>query len=270
MKLALAQVATLNAPFAADLEDYAAAKCPAIEIWFGKLETYLESHSVDDVRRLLETHEIEAPVASFQGGLFVARDDARREAWDLLARRLELCQQLAVRTMVVVADLVSSHSQNDFDRLLTLLRQAAEAVEQHDVRLAIEFQSSALFCNNLQTVLTLVDQVGSHHLGICFDMFHYQTGPSKPEDLTGLTAENLVHVQLSDVAGTPRELATDADRVLPGDGDFVFEPVLQHLENIQYAGHISVELMNPRIWQIPPLSYAEIAMTALRKLLGLT
>ena len=140
MKPALAQVATLNAPFATDVADYAAAKCPAIEIWFGKLETYLESHSVDDVRRLLETHEIEAPVASFQGGLFVTREDARREAWDLLARRLELCQQIAVRTMVVVADLASSLSQQDFDRLQALLRQAAEEAEQYDVRLALEFQ----------------------------------------------------------------------------------------------------------------------------------
>ncbi len=65
-----------------------------------------------------------------------------------------------------------------------------------------------------------------------------------------------------------REMATDADRVLPGDGDFSLQPVLQHLQAIDYTGYVSIELMNPRIWQIAPLSYAEIAMTALRKILG--
>ena len=58
------------------------------------------------------------------------------------------------------------------------------------------------------------------HLGICLDVFHYYIGPSKAEDLVYLTAENLFHVQLCDLAGVARELATDADRILPGDGDF--------------------------------------------------
>ncbi len=37
------------------------------EIWLGKLETYLKDRSVDDVRRLLEAHQVAAPVASYQG-----------------------------------------------------------------------------------------------------------------------------------------------------------------------------------------------------------
>ena len=53
MKPCLAQVCSLNSPFELDIVDYAAGHCHAIEIWLGKLESYLESHSTDDVRRLL-------------------------------------------------------------------------------------------------------------------------------------------------------------------------------------------------------------------------
>jgi sugar phosphate isomerase/epimerase len=120
----------------------------------------------------------------------------------------------------------------------------------------------------LQTAVALVADVGSPHLGLCLDAFHYYAGPSKAEDLAYLTPDNLFHVQLCDLAGVPRELATDADRVLPGEGDFQLEPIVERLRAIGYAGYVSVELMNPQIWRIPPLQFGEVAMTALRKVLG--
>ncbi len=84
-----------------------------------------------------------------------------------------------------------------------------------------------------------------------------------------MTAENLFHVQLCDLAGVPRELATDADRVLPGDGDFQIGPIVERLRQIGYAGSVSIELMNSQIWQIPPRQFGEVAITALRRVLGL-
>ena len=40
------------------------------------------------------------------------------------------------------------------------------------------------------------------------------------------------------------------------------------LTEIDYRGHVSIELMNPQIWRVGPLQFGEIAMTALRKVLG--
>jgi hypothetical protein len=37
---------------------------------------------------------------------------------------------------------------------------------------------------------------------------------------------------------------------------------------MEYGGCVSIELMNPQIAQIPALQFGEIALTALRKLLG--
>ena len=62
--------------------------------------------------------------------------------------------------------------------------------------------------------------------------------------------------------------ASDADRILPGDGDFQFEPLVARLREIDYSGYVSVELMNPQIWRVGPRQFGEIAMTALRKTLG--
>ena len=105
-------------------------------------------------------------------------------------------------------------------------------------------------------------------MGICLDAFHYYVGPSKAEDLGYLTSANLFHVQLCDLAGTARELATDSDRVLPGDGDIPLAPIVGRLREIAYERCVSVELMNPQIWRIAPRQVGEIALSALARALA--
>ncbi len=268
MKPALAQVCSLEAPLEKDVEAYAAGKCPAIELWVGKLDAYLDRHSPADLLALLESHGVTAPVASFQGGLLTSQGEFRKQHWDAFAARLELCRTLAIGTLVLAGDVAGPLAQQDLERLQVSLEQAALLAGRHGVRLAFEFQGRAAFANNLQTAAALVADVGSPHLGICLDAFHYTIGPSKPEDLGYLSRDNLFHVQLCDLAGVPRELATDADRVLPGDGDIPLEPIIDRLRQIGYDGHVSIELMNPQLWRIDPLHFGEIAMTALRKILG--
>ena len=74
-------------------------------------------------------------------------------------------------------------------------------------------------CASLDTAVRLVAACGEPNVGICLDLFHFFKGPSKEADIELLSPQNLFWVQVSDVAGVPRELATDADRILPGDGD---------------------------------------------------
>jgi 4-hydroxyphenylpyruvate dioxygenase len=258
----------LNWPFEKDVADYAAGQCQTIEIWLTKLETYLESHSVADVERLLDEHQVSTPVASYQGGLLTGQGESRKQAWDLLARRLELCQKIDISVLVVVADIGFPLRQQDVERTRVSLKQLAQQAERHNVRVALEFQARSAFCNNLQTAAALVAEVDHPHLGLCLDAFHYYVGPSKPEDLDFLTADNLLHVQLADLAGVPRELATDSDRILPGDGDFLFDPIIEHLRRLDYDGCVSIELMNPQLWQVPARQFGEIGITALRQVLG--
>ena len=269
MTPALSQVCTLHASFEKDVEDYAAGQCRAMEVWLTKLETYLQSHSLDDARRLLAQHEMAVPAASFQGGLLISQGDARREHWNHFAKRLELCRALEIKALVVAGDVMGPLAEQDFERLKLSLVQAAQQAGEHGVRLALEFQARATFPNNLQSAAALVEEIGSENLGLCLDVFHFFTGPSKEADLAYLSADNLFHVQFCDLAGQPREFAADGDRVLPGDGDFPLAAIVARLREIDYAGCVSVELMNPAIWQIPPRQFGEVGITALRKILGL-
>lgn len=268
MRATLAQVSTLNASFADDVREYAAGHCDSLEVWLTKLEHYLRQHSLAEVRALLSDAGMQIPVASFQGGLLDSQAEARREAWDLFGRRLDLCRELNIETIVVACDVREPLQQQMLDRVQASLVQVAQAAGQRGLRAALEFQASSSFGNNLQTAAAMVGEVASPHLGICLDLFHYYTGPSKIDDLRYLGTHNLFHVQLCDLADVPREIAQDAQRILPGEGDIQVAPILEYLRSIEYRGCVSIELLNPQIWQVGPRQFGEIAMTALRRLLG--
>ena len=258
----------MNSPLQQDVEDYAAGKCDSLELWLTKVEAYLETESAPALQRLLQEHGMDATVASLHGGLLTSQGDARRAAWELFSDRLQICQRLGVETLVVACDVPHPLTATDLERVRHSLLEAAQLAGPLGVRVAVEPQAGAAIGNNLQTAVALVEEVGSPHLGICLDSFHYYVGPSKEADLSCLTTENLFHVQFADIGDQARELASDRDRILPGDGIIDWQPILRRLADMEYGGCVSIELMNPQIAQIPALQFGEIALTALRKLLG--
>jgi len=268
MKGCLSTVCSLDSGLETILEDYAAGHCDAVDLWLGHAETYLEGRSPGSLKDLLASHGIAAVAASFQGGLLTSQGDARREHWSHFESRLGLLRELAIPVLVVAGDAFGPLGPQDFARLSMSLSEAAARAADAGVRLALEFDARASFPNNLQSAVALVEDVGHPNLGICLDWFHFSVGPSKPLDLYLLSRETLAHVQLSDTADVPREMATDADRILPGEGSSPPDDLVRRLGEIGYEGGVSVELHNPRLWRVPPRQFGEIAITSLRTLLG--
>ena len=268
MKLCISQATTLSTRFEDDLEAYARGGWTAVELWLTKLETYLQGHSPADARALLEAKELTPAAASVQGGLLLSRGPERDVHWDHFRKRLAVLQELGVPTLVVAADFTRDLVTDDYGRAAAALAEAGDLAGSHGVRIALEFQKSARFCASLDTTLALIAQSGAENVGVCLDLFHYYTGPSKFEDLAYLVPENLAWVQVCDLAGTPRELAGDADRIFPGEGDFQLDPILDHLVGVGYDGYVSLELLNPGLWQIPPGRVADLGYQALARTLG--
>ncbi|NBV45639.1 MAG: sugar phosphate isomerase/epimerase [Planctomycetia bacterium] len=268
MQPALATVCSLEAPLETVLEDYAAGHCRAVELWLGQVDACSARLGPGALADLLARHSMRPVAATFQGGLLVSQGEARREHWRHFAERLSLCSALGVPVLVVAGDVFGPLTSQDLARLGASLAEAAARAADAGVRLALEFDSRASFPNNLQSAVALVEEVGSPALGLCLDWFHFTVGPSKPADLGLLSAATLAHVQLSDIADVPREMAADADRILPGEGSSPPDDFVARLAAIGYRGAVSVEVLNPRLWRVPPRQFGEIAMTALRRVLG--
>jgi len=268
MRPAIATVCSLEAPLGTVLDDYAAGHVDAVDLWLGHVDAFVKEAGVAALRDRLGSAGIAPVAASFQGGLLTSQGDARREHWRHFEERLVLCRDLGVPVLVIAGDAFGPLGEQDLGRLSASLVEAARRGADAGVRLALEFDARASFPNNLQSAVAVVEQVGSPALGLCLDWFHFTVGPSKPLDLWLLTNDTLAHVQLSDVADVPREMAADADRILPGEGASPPDDLVSRLREIGYAGAVAVELLNPALWRVPPRQFGEIAMTALRKTLG--
>jgi 2-keto-myo-inositol isomerase len=272
MKLCLSSVTILPGTLADDISACAEAGCSYLEVWLTKLESYLQGNGAwatpSAVKQLMADKQVTFAGAAYQGGLLLSQGEARRTSFDHFQKRLALCQEFGIGTLLIVPDVAETLEGDDIGRVQATLAQAAELASAFDVKLALEFRSSTRWCASIPTAASLVGSIGSPHLGLCLDLFHYYTGPSKLEDLGYLTRENLYAVQLCDLAGVAREVAGDGDRIFPGEGDFQLGPILQYLKQIDYAGYITVELMNPEIWKMKPTQVMEAAYTCLRMQLG--
>jgi sugar phosphate isomerase/epimerase len=265
----ISEATLLPSSFADDLRVCAEGGFRAMEVWLTKLETHLEQHSPADARRLLEEREMTLAAAAYQGGLLLSQGDQRRVHFDHFKRRLDLCQAFGIPTLLIAPDFVQQVDMTALERAVVSLRQAAQWAQAFNVRLGLEFRGREKFCASLDTALALVNACGESNVGVCLDVFHYYTGPSKFEDLGLLRKENLALVQVCDVAGVPRELATDSDRIFPGEGDFRLDPIVAHLRTIGYDGPVSLELFNPTLWKIKPAQVAELGFRAVSRLLGM-
>jgi 2-keto-myo-inositol isomerase len=268
MKPCISQTTTMPGSFAEDVANYADAGCDALEVWLTKLENHLEKNSAADTRKLLGDRGMTLAAAAYQGGLLLSQGEQRKAHYEHFRKRLDLCQQFGIKTLVVVADFVDKIDETALNRGIVSLTQAAQWAAGFDVTLALEFRGKNTFCASLDTAIALVQACGEPNVGVNLDVFHYYTGPSKFEDFAHLTVDRLAHVQIADLSGVARELAGDADRVLPGDGDFQLAPILDVLRRLGYQGWVSLELMNPTLWRANPKQVAEIAFTSLRKILS--
>ncbi len=268
MKPCISQASTLPAAFMEDIDAYAGAGFSAVEVWLTKLETAVESKAPAELKKQVEDKGIALVAASYQGGLLLSQGDQRKTHFEHFKRRLDLCQHFGIGTMLIVADFAQKISATDLERAVVSLKQAAQWAAGFGVRLALEFRGGDAFCACLETALMLVEHCREANVGVNLDVFHYYKGPSKPEDLERLTKQDLAFVQVCDVSGVPRELMTDSDRILPGEGDFRLEPIIARLREIGYDGYVSLELLNPTLWQSKPGQVAEVGMSALHRLLG--
>lgn len=259
-----AQVTLRPQGFAEDVQALSDAGVNAVELWLTKVEQFVESQSPETARKVLADRGIAPLAASYQGGLLSPVAETRKIHRDQFLRRLDLCQALGCPLVTILPELTGS-AMDLANGSVDHLAQASEWAAGHAIQVAIEFRASCPWVNNLQTAIALVSAVDRPNLGIALDAWHFALGPSKQEDLACLDITRLFLVQLSDLSGTARELATDSDRILPGEGEFALGTILAHLASHGYQGPVSLEAPNPKLWQISPSQVADLGWQSLKR-----
>jgi len=116
------------------------------------------------------------------------------------------------------------------------LAKAAKAAEEQDVRILVEPEPGLLIENSRQ-FKQFMQNIGSDHIGLNFDIGHFYCVSEDPAKLVHDLAGYIAHFHLADIA---------SDRVhnhlIPGRGSIDFRPVFDAMDDIGYGGFVTVEL----------------------------
>lgn len=108
-----------------------------------------------------------------------------------------------------------------------------------------------------------------HHPKACIlpDVYHLYRGGSGFDGITLLGRESIHVFHFNDYpADPPREKATDADRVYPGDGVAPLKQLLRNLASGGFHVTLSLELFNRKLWSQDPLAVIQTGLEKMKSL----
>jgi sugar phosphate isomerase/epimerase len=149
------------------------------------------------------------------------------------------------------------------------LKEAAQIVHGHGLRLAYEYSSAHGWLNRLEIARELLARVAHPACGLLVDAYHFERSGAGGRGFEDVPAEEIFAFQFSDVPDTP--LPPDGpptDRLLPGRGRVRWKEVFGLLAEKNYQGWLSYEAPNPGTWARPAEEAAREAVTATRKLIA--
>lgn len=137
--------------------------------------------------------------------------------------------------------LPAAERKAEFDRVAAGLRELGAEADRRGVALALEtlnrFETDRL--NVVEQGLRLCDAVGSDAVGLHLDTFHMHLEEKDSAAALRLAGERLYHFH-----------ACENDRGVPGTGQVAWEPVMDALKGLGYAGDIVIESFTPAVASI--------------------
>lgn len=195
---------------------------------------------VEYLTALLQKHTLGVPAigtgqAYGEEGLSFTDPDAamRNGAVDRIKSQIDLAGRL---NAVVIIGLIRGKSSGARSRtwLEEALRACSEYAARTDVRLALEpinrYETDLV--NTVVEGLELIQRVGAANLGLLLDTFHMNIEEPSIERSMRLARERLFHFHIA-----------DSNRWYPGAGHLDFGHVVQVLNDMNYTGFLSAEIL---------------------------
>ncbi len=273
MKLALNGATTMRADLETDIKAAGNAGFELIEIWASKLREYLKSHTVADLKTLLDKNNLEPySINSIEHITFRNAEDyekikAETEEFSAIAKAIG-CPYV----VVVPGKLPENATKDEItNESVKVLNELGDIAEKHNVSLAFEFLGQTdCSVQTLDFCKEIVEKVNRKNIGLVIDTFHFYAGDSSFEAIETLNPDKLFIFHINDAEDLPKNQLTDAHRLYPGLGILPIKEIKKRLDKIGYNRMASIEIFRPEYWNADPFEVAKSAKAATEKVLNLT
>ena len=243
---AISQVSTLAASFADDLRAYADAGVDGIGVWELKLGEGSDEQAREQLAAsgLGSATAVPAVPSILPLPLLAGPDDPQQRIASLCASVHRL-SRFAPAAVLCFTGPVGGRDPDEARRIaVDGLRTLAREAQSAGVRLALEpFQREGVeswsLISTLGEAAELIEEVGSHAIGIQFDVWHLWNSDVLEE--IPRYAPLIAGVHVNDWREPTRGWA---DRVLPGDGAADLPAILGVLEEVGWEGFYDLEIFS--------------------------
>ena len=272
MKIALNGATTMHADLETDIKAASEAGFELIEIWAAKLREFLKTNTVDDLKRLLDEHNLEPySINSIEHITFRTPEDYA----DIKAECEELCEiggKIGSPYVVVVPGKLPENATKEeiIDESVKVLNELGDIAEKHNVSLAFEFLGQTdCSVQTLDLCNEIVEKVNRKNIGNVIDTFHFYAGNSTFEAIEKMNPEKLFIFHINDAENLPKEELTDAHRLYPGEGILPIKEIKAKFDQIGYDRMVSIEIFRPEYWNQDPFKVAIKARRSTIDVLGI-
>jgi 2-keto-myo-inositol isomerase len=239
-------------PLEEDIRAAGAAGFPMVELWGEKFERFFQTHTVADLKQLLDQHNVR-PAAIDLVWLDYSGESGVEKAVERARYLGEIAQAIGCDLLLLCCggDLHGRSKDEGLTLVAELLRPVCAAAAEFGCRLAIEPLGGHALIPGCQEALTIIARAGQPNLGLMWDFFHYYKSNVPLAAIRQIPLDRLWLVHVDDAPALPRETLRDPDRVYPGQGALPLPHYFQILRDLGYTGPISVELFNQAYYQQP-------------------
>jgi 2-keto-myo-inositol isomerase len=272
MKIALNGATTMHADLETDIRAASEAGYELLEIWAAKLREFLKDKTTDDLKDLLEEHDLEPySINSIEHITFRTAEDYEK----IKAECEELCviaEKIGCPYVVVVPGKLPENATKEqiIDESVKVLNELGDIAEKHNVSLAFEFLGQTdCSVQTLDLCNEIVEKVDRENIGNVIDTFHFYAGNSTFEAIENMNPEKLFIFHINDAEDLPKDKLTDAHRLYPGEGILPIKEIKAKFDEIGYDKMVSVEIFRPEYWNENPFEVAKKARLATMEVLDI-
>lgn len=193
------------------------------------------------IRGIVAAAGLQLPAVAGHTSLLAEDPEQHRRNLARLHGAVDLCPDLAVGGQVPSLNTTVGAKPEDWDRLRETMAERVGALAEYaggrGAKLAIEPHVGSLL-DRPERVTWLFEQVKSPHLGLNFDISHFNVVGLPIEQTVPLLAPLAIHTHVKDERG----LAPDHQFLIPGEGEFDYARYLRAMEEAGYNGFITVEV----------------------------
>jgi 2-keto-myo-inositol isomerase len=241
----------------------------AMEPWIDELERYAESGgSLEDLAKRFQDAAISVESAIGFFDWVVDDQERRRKGFESARRAMEMVRKIGGKRLAAPPVGATDRRMADMLPIADRYRSLLELGDRIGVVPQVEVWGGSKTLSRLGEAAQVALEAQHPKACILPDVYHLYRGGSGLDGIKLLGRESIHVFHLNDYpANPPREKATDADRVYPGDGVAPLEGLLRDLASGGFHVTLSLELFNRKLWSQDPLVVAQTGLQKMKALI---